>query len=64
MKKIKTLRQDLWETFDKLKEGKLDAKDAAMLGSMAGRVLATCRLEMAYNKQTGKPEQIIDFLEQ
>lgn len=64
MKNSKSLRNQLSYVFDLVLAQKLDPREAAQLASIAGKMIAVCKLEMAYNKQTGKPEQIIDFLEQ
>lgn len=63
MNKVKNLRDSLGNLFVQVSERKIDPKDAAAIAGVASKILAACRLEMAYNKQTGNPERTIEFLE-
>jgi len=60
---ITVLRDELVETFDNLKTRKLSIKDAIAYNNTASRIMQTAKIEMEYNKMTGKQKKKIPFLE-
>ena len=61
MKNVKTLRDDLLETFDKLHDGKIGLGQAKELANVAGKVLSSAKLQLEYNKYSQSKSKI-DFL--
>lgn len=59
---IRDLRDELIESFDSFKNGKLKHKDAKEIANMAGKVIMTAKIELDYSKFM-KLERRIDFLD-
>lgn len=62
MKNVKELRDELIESFNDLKSGKIKAKDAKELTNISGKILMSAKIELDYNKYLDRKE-VIDFLE-
>ena len=61
MKTNKILRTDLCETFDLLRAGKITVEEAREIANVAGKILSTVKVEIAYAELTDtKPK--IEFL--
>ncbi|QTD88916.1 hypothetical protein [Burkholderia anthina] len=52
MKNIAELRNELSAIFEGLRAGKLAAKDAVELNNTAGKIIATCKVELAHRVLT------------
>jgi len=62
MNNVKELRDELIESFNDLKSGKIKAKDAKELTNISGKILMSAKIELDYNKYLDRKE-VIDFLE-
>lgn len=59
---IKDLRDSLLESFNQLKSGEIEHKQAKELTNMSGKIINSAKLEMDYNNYTGDKKKI-EFLE-
>ncbi|MCZ2339243.1 MAG: hypothetical protein LC127_13840 [Chitinophagales bacterium] len=62
MNNVKELRDELINSFNDLKSGKIKAKDAKELTNISGKILMSAKIELDYNKYLDRKE-VIDFLE-
>lgn len=62
MQNIGDLRKELINSFEQVKNGKMDAKKGNSLANTASKIMGTIKLEMTYNNSQGKKKQI-KFLE-
>lgn len=62
MKNIKDLRDSLLESFEKLKNGTLDLKQAKEETNMAGKIILSAKVQSDYNNQTDNGRSV-GFLE-
>jgi len=62
MKNVKTLRDDLLDTFDKLKAGDIGIAEAKELANVAGKVFSSAKLQLEYNKYA-QSKKTIKFLD-
>lgn len=60
-KNIKTLRDDLLDAFDALRQGTLANKAAKEITNMAGKIILSARVELDYNKFLDN-KKVIAFL--
>ena len=63
MENVTELRNDLLDVYGKTKAGEIDLKVASELANMAGKVIKTAALELAYNQFTKQSKKKIQFLE-
>ena len=59
---IKGLRDNLIETFDKLREGSIGIADAKEQSNVAGKIMSSAKLQMEYNKYA-QSKNVIKFLD-
>lgn len=59
---IETLRNDLLQSFEQLKSGKLDNKSAKEITNMAGKIILSSKVELDYIKYM-EIDRKIEFLE-
>jgi len=62
MENIKELRDELVTVFDQLMDKTLTAKEAKEIINTAGKIIASCKIEVDYAK-LNKKQKNIDFLE-
>ena len=55
MKTVLDLRNDLLEVYQDLKTGKLGINEAKQSANIAGKILATAKVQMEYNKMVECP---------
>lgn len=63
MKNVKELRDDLIKAYEQLRSGKIGITEAKGLANMAGKIMSTAKVQMEFNKMTGKNQKNIKFLE-
>lgn len=62
MENVKTMRNDLIETYRKLKDGEIGLNEAKQLANVAGKVFASAKLQLEYNKYA-QSKKAIKFLD-
>ena len=62
MQNIKTMRDDLIQTFNKLKDGEIGLSEAKELANVAGKVFSSAKLQLEYNKYA-QSKKSIEFLD-
>lgn len=63
MDNVKTLRDDLIKAYKQLRDGSIGISEAKGLANMAGKIISTAKVQMEFNKMTGKNKKGIKFLE-
>lgn len=63
MDTIVQFRKALLRNFTDLQDGTLKPKEGNAMANTAGKVLSSCKLELAYNQFMGRKDHKIDFLE-
>ena len=62
MQNVKDLRDELIGTFERLKAGKIGLTEAKELSNVSGKILASAKLQMEYNKYA-QSKKTIKFLD-
>jgi len=62
MRNIKSMRDDLIDTFDKLKSGEIGLSEAKELANVAGKVFSSAKLQLEYNRYA-QSKKTIEFLD-
>jgi len=62
MTNIKTMRDDLIDTFNKLKSGEIGLSEAKELANVAGKVFSSAKLQLEYNRYA-QSKKTIEFLD-
>jgi hypothetical protein len=60
---IEELRNDQLEVYQQLRSGEITRNDAKEAANVAGKIMNSIKLEIAYNHATKKSETIIPFME-
>lgn len=63
MDNIVQFRKNLLVNLRDLNEGTLQPKAANAIANISGKVLSSCKLELAYNQFMGRNDHKIEFLE-
>lgn len=63
MKTVTELRDDLMSVYAQTKEGSTDNQTAVVLANIAGKIIKTAAVELAYNQFTKQSDKRIKFLE-
>ena len=58
MKNVLDLRNDLLTVYDGLKTGKLGINEVKQSANVAGKILATAKVQMEYNKMVQSKKRI------
>jgi len=56
------MRDDLIDTFDKLKSGEIGLSEAKELANVAGKVFSSAKLQLEYNRYA-QSKKTIEFLD-
>ena len=59
---IKTMRNELINTFEKLREGEIGLSEAKQLANVAGKIFSSAKLQLEYNRYAQSKAKIA-FLE-
>ena len=62
MKNVKDLRDELIQTFEQLRSGKVGISEAKELANVSGKILSSAKLQLEYNKYAQSKNRI-KFLE-
>jgi len=62
MENIKTMRDELINTFKQLQQGEIGLSEAKELANVAGKVFSSAKLQLEYNKyaQSKNPIKFLD----
>jgi len=60
---VKNLRDDLIRVYEQLKSGEIGIDEAKQLANVSGKIMATAKSQMEYNKMTGNKKNAISFME-
>ena len=58
-----TLRNDLMDVYNQLREGNIGLRQAREVANMAGKVVSSAKAQLDYNQTVGKPDATIPFFE-
>ena len=58
-----TLRHDLQDCYNQLREGKIGLREAKEYANLAGKLINSAKAQLDYNVTIGKPDKAIDFFE-
>ncbi len=58
-----TLRHDLQDCYNQLREGKIGLREAKEYANLAGKMISSAKAQLDYNTVVGKPDREIDFFE-
>lgn len=58
-----TLREDLTEVYNKVREGKIGIDEAKTYANLAGKIVKSASAQLEYNKFTGQKRNISFFEE-
>lgn len=58
-----TLRNDLMDVYNQLREGNIGLRQAREVANMAGKVTSSAKAQLEYNQVVGKPDAKIPFFE-
>jgi len=59
---VTELRDDLIKVYEDLKSGKIGLSEAKERANVSGKIIATAKTQMEYNKMTGNNKNEITFL--
>lgn len=62
MKNVSELRDHLSEVFGNLEKGQIQPKDATALASLAGKMIASAKVQLDYHAMRKETTQKISFL--
>jgi len=63
MKDVTALRNDLLDVYKKTKATEIDLDVTKELANIAGKIIKSAAIELAYNQFTKQPDKKIAFLE-
>ena len=59
-----SLRKDLMDCYNQLREGKIGLREAKEYANMAGKIISSAKAQLDYNVTIGKPDKTIEFFEE